>query len=73
MTAKKYSVFKNTPLHNKQKSGAVSEADRIKQLQERNDAKTLIQSIAAKLKDPELAKKAALIIEEMIQQDKSKK
>ena len=42
--------------------------------QKRNEDKLiserLIESIRGKIKDPELAKKAALIIEQMIQQEK---
>lgn len=70
MSAKKYSIFKNTPLQNKGKAGADSEVEKLKKTQDRNDAKNLIQLIATKLKDPEMAKKAAMIIEEMINQDK---
>lgn len=69
MNAKKYSVFKNTLLQNK-KSGSVSDAEKLKRTQDKNDAQRLIQAIAMKLKDPEMAKKAALIIEEMIAQEK---
>lgn len=69
MSAKKYSVFKNTPL----KNGADSEEEKLKRIQDRNDAKRLIEAITMKLKDPDLAKKAALIIEDMINQENSKK
>ena len=70
MNAKKYSVFKNTPLQNKKQSGSDSDAEKLRRIQDKNDAKRLIQAIALKLKDPEMAKKAAQILEEMIGQDK---
>ena len=34
--------------------------------QDKSDAERLIKAIASKLNDPELAKKAALIIEDMV-------
>lgn len=65
MSAKKYSVFKNTPLQKKQNK-ADPHAEKLKRAQDKSDAERLIKAIASKLNDPELAKKAALIIEDMV-------
>lgn len=65
MTAKKYSVFKNTKKGHPNKESKSGEDKKI--------AEHLIKAIQSKIKDPDLSKKAALIIEEMIRSEKEPK
>lgn len=65
MTAKKYSIFKNTKVESPKKETSSGEDKKI--------AEHLIQAIRSKIKDPDLAKKAALLIEEMIRSEKEPK